>query len=341
MKARRIVHLVDDMTAGGVMRVLDHIVTAPEMAATGQHSLCHVARGSLGPGRIPADIIVSHLSVSWRNLPLMASLRALHPFTPLVHVEHSYTDAFCSLNVVAKHRFAALLLLAYGLFDRVVAVSEGQGAWLRRFLRRDALHVIPSCVDLASFRALPRKDHPVQVIGAIGRLDRQKGFDTLITAMRRRPDLNLQLHIYGTGADENALRLLAENDPRIRFMGFANDPVAAMKAVDAVAMPSRWEAYGLVAIEALSAGRILLVNDLDGLQDHLSHGAHPVAEPSVEAWETALGQLAQGRYTMPAAAGTPAFEQSFAHDWQDLIDSVGKRLVRGNRLEAQGSISSS
>jgi glycosyltransferase involved in cell wall biosynthesis len=322
----RIVHLVDDTTAGGVMRVLDHILTAPEMARTAQHSLIGIDRGRVSLGPIEADVIVSHLSVSWRGAPMVAALRARHPRTPLVHVEHSYTEAFVAANVVHKRRFAALLRLTYRLFDRVVAVSHAQGQWLVRSgaVRARALSIIPSCVDLSAFRALDRTATPARIIGAIGRLDRQKGFDTLITAFRSANLPSLQLHIYGDGAERGTLQALAGDDPRIKFMGFSREPVAAMAAVDVVAMPSNWEAYGLVAIEALAAGRGLLVNGIDGLIDHIPNGARSVADNSPEAWRTALEEISWSGAAMDGAPirSGPSLETAFSDNWHNLLSGL-------------------
>lgn len=318
----RIVHLVDDTTAGGVMRVLDHILHAPEMALTGQHSLIFVQRGRVSLRKIQADVIVSHLAVSWRALPMLVALRARHPQTPLVHVEHSYTKGFVSANVPHKRRFATLLRTAYGLFNRIVAVSRAQGQWLVQSgaVRASRLSIIPSCVDLTAFRAVNPIDGPIRVIGAIGRLDRQKGFDTLITAFRRTGGTDIALHIYGQGPEEAALLALAGGDTRIKFMGFTADPVAAMASVDAIAMPSNWEAYGLVAIEALAAGRQLLVNDIDGLADHVPHGALTVSGVSVDAWHLALTKLIRGQWARNFAPnlGSDHFERAFAANWKKL-----------------------
>lgn len=326
MPRPRVIHLFDDAAAGGVMRVLDHIETSPQMAADAEHILRAVDRHSLSLGRSDADIIVSHLAISWRSLPMLTMLRLLHPRTPLVHVEHSYTKAFVAQNVQNPRRFKCLLRLAYRLFDMVIAVSHAQDKWLCESgaVPRAKLRVIQSCVDLSAFRAIAAPAGPVRVIGAIGRLDRQKGFDTLISAFRHCKAQDLALHIYGEGAEEADLRRLAGDDRRIQFKGFASDPSAALAAVDVVAMPSRWEAYGLVALEALAAQRMLLVSGLDGLADHVATGAVSTNGTSVQTWCEALNRLPAPSLSAtdirPDQAERP--EQIFARKWRDLIGVV-------------------
>ncbi len=81
MMRPRVLHLVDDTTAGGVMRVLDHITTAPELAKDADHRLRSISRKRWLPERIQADVIVSNLAISWRALPLLIGMRLMHPKT--------------------------------------------------------------------------------------------------------------------------------------------------------------------------------------------------------------------------------------------------------------------
>ena len=112
------------------------------------------------------------------------------------------------------------------------------------------------------------------------------------------------------------------------FKGFAPDPVAAMAAVDAVAMPSRWEAYGLVAIEALAARRPLLVNDIDGLSDHIACGAHKVSQVDIRTWQQAIETLttAPAATDRPVAAASSQPEAIFNAAWTALLT---RTLARG------------
>lgn len=324
MNRPHILHLVDDTTAGGVMRVLDYICTNPELAQTAHHSLQVVKRGAMSVRRYQADVIVSHLSISWRTLPALISLRATHAGTPLMHVEHSYTQAFTALNVGNRKRFTTLLRIAYSMFDHLVAVSEAQANWILRrgLVDQSALSVIQPMVDLTGFQALPSPSRDIRRIGAIGRLDRQKGFDLLVNAFRALPDENLELVFFGDGPERELLQNMARGDHRIHFAGHVSDPIRAMNTVQAVAMPSRWEAFGLVAREALAAGRPVLVSGKDGLADQVNDGAILVPDFTVCGWTAALGKLVRSEFKPQPRQNTNESEAVFARKWNSLIETA-------------------
>lgn len=309
-------HLIDDTTAGGVTRVVDHIVTSPDLARQASHHL-KIMDDTLTSLRFPeADVIVSHLSINWRNLPLFFTLKLSNPQARLIHIEHSYTEAFVHHNVRKKARFCLLLRVAFRLFDKVAAVSQAQHDWLSRIgvVRAPRLTTIRSFVDLSAFEAVAPVKGSVRVIGAIGRLEPQKGFDELIRAFRQSNRSDLELHIYGTGGEEESLKALAQEDPRIVFKGFAEDPVAAMQNVDAVVMPSRWEAYGLVALEALAARRPLFVNGVDGLKDHKAFGAVEVSDGF--SWQAVINQMPKKSNSPDKNYALEALRTEFLMSWR-------------------------
>ena len=322
-----IIHLVDDTTPGGVMRVLDHFRSSTNLARIGEHRVITVSRSQPMPERYRADVIVSHLSISWRRLPWFMGLRALHPETPMIHVEHSYTRAFTAHRVLNRARFRTLLSTTFSLFERVVAVSADQGAWLaeRGLVAPESLTVIPSAVDVSTLlNVKPATDRP-RIVGAIGRLVPAKGFDILVRAMAEIRVPELELHIYGDGADRAALETLAQGNPRIRFMGYTPAPDAAYAAVDIIAMPSRWEPYGLVGLEARAAGRPLLVSKVDGLIDQTFEGAIAVSENNVRGWVEALERLSQPSNPLRlshARAEAVASVERFRSAWSRLIADV-------------------
>ncbi len=291
---KTIVHLIDDATAGGVNRMLAFLCEHPAFAKDTAQTIVRTRRGQLAPPALDADVIVSHLSVSWSNFAFMTALRADYPATPLIHMEHSYSERFTALNVENVDRFHTLLQSTYALFDRVIAVSEAQSAWMARanLCEDEALSIIRPCVDLSAFLALsPIPSQAPRTIGAIGRLDTQKGFDILVKAFALPALAGHRLIVFGDGAEGGTLRALAEGHGNITFRPFTSDPAGAMAECDAVAMPSRWEPYGLVALEAMAAGRPLLTTRCDGLRDHLANGAIDIGENTPSAWVEAIGTL--------------------------------------------------
>ena len=321
-----IYHLVDDAGFGGVNRMLDHLTRA--LGTAENHELVRVKRGQLSPPRLAnASHIVSHLSVCWKNMPLMTALRARYAETPLIHVEHSYSERFVTARVENRERFETLLSAAYALFDRIVAVSARQGNWLgRKFVGPDRLVVIEPCVELDDFFALPdRIAGPKTVIGAIGRFDTQKGFDILIEGLRKSDRQDIEIHFYGQGDEEKRLRKLAGNDPRIVFKGYAKSPEAAMASCDAIAMPSRFEPYGLVAIEAMAAGRPVIASDADGLAGHIANGATGVGDNTPDGWARFLNAFDINAFRRGAVSRrkqAKEAEQLFADRWLRLLDDL-------------------
>ncbi|GHF59148.1 glycosyltransferase [Seohaeicola zhoushanensis] len=337
----RVLHLIDDTTPGGVTRYLEFIRHHPAMTGVARHQIRLVTRNRLRAERVTADIVVSHLAISWRGLPQFMALRAANPKVPLIHVEHSYCEGFVAARVSKRDRFYTLLRCSYSLFDRVVAVSEGQAGWFNRhrLVAADALAVIPPCVDLSAFRALDAPTGPVDVIGAFGRLDQQKGFDLLIRAYRQVKGQAV-LRIHGEGPERAALEALAEGDRRIQFTGFVADPAAAMAQCDAVVMPSRWEPYGIVALEALTARRPLLTSPVDGLNDHRTAGAQCIRGASVEVWADALRDLVNGRTGALNVSPFRTPEQTTAALWQKLLEDIAiQPRTSGTETPRQSSAS--
>ena len=146
---------------------------------------------------------------------------------------------------------------------------------------RDRIVDIPNGVDVELFSApAPRPsefDAAIQsgkYVLFLGRLDRRKGVDVLLEALRQLPDDGgVQLVIAGEGderaeLESQAARLgLAE---RTRFVGMTMGTAKAwlIQSARAVVLPSRvWEGLPLVVLEGYAAGTAVIGSDLPGLAD--------------------------------------------------------------------------
>jgi D-inositol-3-phosphate glycosyltransferase len=279
-RLKKVLHLLDDPALGGVSRLLDSLIEALGDGFVHERKIVNTRLSS--PPKYDANVVIVHFTVSWIKLPYLTALRLRHPNARIILVEHSYTGAMEAALVTHKRRFRAMLRLAYRTFDEIVAVSQGQARWIVEAELAEArrVTVIPCVLDLAPFANIalpephigPTRLGPMRLgpmrLGAIGRYHPQKGFDTLIEAMRRISPETVHLSMAGYGQDEAALRMAAAGLPHVHIQGSV-DPVAFIGACDAVVMPSRWEAGAVTCWEARAAGRPMIVSNVDGLPEQV------------------------------------------------------------------------
>lgn len=117
-------------------------------------------------------------------------------------------------------------------------------------------------------------DRPAVVfVGALG--DRRKGFDTLFaawTALCADAAWDARLAVAGAGGELEAWRRRAADaglGDRIEFLGFQQDVRRVLRAADALASPTRYEAFGLAVQEALCCGLPALVSADAGVAERI------------------------------------------------------------------------
>ena len=328
----RVLHLIDDAGMGGVSRILKEYL--PRLAEGLTHHIAQVAPGWRLPAAIRPDVVVVHFTLNWRKLPLLLSLRRQIGAARLVLVEHSYTEAYERLCVASPRRFRTMLRLAYRMANDVVAVSHGQARWMQQAGLVDAsrLIVIPNACDAEQFESVaPLSDRagPLR-LGAYGRYAPQKGFDLLVAAMRLVPPSVATLTLAGAGPDHAALLEAAQGLSHVSIGGPIEKPRGFLEGIQAVIVPSRWEAFGLVAAEARAAGRPVLTAAIDGLIEQVGPGCGslgPLDTP--ERIASAIIAFAErDTHAMGAAARRSvagAFEATIA-GWAALLRPPGVKM---------------
>lgn len=149
-------------------------------------------------------------------------------------------------------------------------------AWLPNL--RVRVSVVENAVDATGPEPSPVPFDPPRLV-CVGRLVEDKGFDLAIEAMaslrERRPELSLT--VAGDGDRRHALEEMARERglaDAVRFVGWVDpDEVPELLATATVVLvPSRTEAFGLVAAEAAMAGRPVVAARVGGLSGVVEDG---------------------------------------------------------------------
>lgn len=138
-------------------------------------------------------------------------------------------------------------------------------------------------------------------VGFLGRLDRTKGLQVLIEALRLMPELSVELHCHlirdeGAEAAMNSLLNQMKSDSRVHLHPpvASDEVVRTMSAYDAVAVPSIWLETGpLVVLEAFEAGVPVLGSRLGGIAEWVTHERDGLLFPpgDADAWVRGLKRL--------------------------------------------------
>ena len=171
--------------------------------------------------------------------------------------------------------------------DQVLVCSQHMRWEVERLFAMPNAQVVPNGVDPGvsevdeTLQTQFRKQFPTPLIVHTGRLEWEKGAHTLVEALprirRKFPDVHLV--IAGRGSQIDALKALAKRKrltSRVSFLGWLPEDElrALVAAADVAAVPSLYEPFGIVALEAASVGTPVVAARSGGLTEFLADDHH-------------------------------------------------------------------
>ncbi len=189
------------------------------------------------------------------------------------------------------------------------------------------------------------------LIGAMGRLSDEKGFDLLIRSVDRliAAGRDIELRIAGEGDQRAALEGLIRElnrGRRIRLVGFQRDAISFFESMDIFALSSHREGLPNVVLEAMALEVPVVATRIAGIPRLIQNGVNGLLVPpgSVEALVEALGSLiddpkqrselaAAGRTTVETDHGFAARMDKVRVIYDRLLDGPAAAVAVGDRLE--------
>lgn len=192
---------------------------------------------------------------------------------PLVITEHSSVRR----GQYVRESYYKRIVNSYKSADKIIAVGNGLKKEIEGLTNRKDIKVIGNLVDLSLFDIRDiKKESDEFIFFSVAFLEGEKGFDTLIKAFSDKfRNEKVRLVIGGDGSQREWLEGIAKNEGvenQITFTGaLSREEVASwMNKCDAFVLPSRYETFGVVYIEALASGKPVIGTFNGGAEDIVS-----------------------------------------------------------------------
>jgi len=219
--------------------------------------------------------------------------------------------------------------------SRIIAVSGPVHDDIVRYDGVDPskITVIPNGVDMSRFdislsreQSRERLGVPLEgfLVGAVGRLEEQKGLSYLIEAIRILVEggKNVSLFVVGSGREEGRLREQAANSgiaDSVFFLGTRRDVPELYRAMDVFALSSLWEGGPITLLEAMASGVPVVATPVGFVPEVLQDGKNgfivPIRDP--EELAEALWKVHEDPFTAEAAAqaGRETVRDRYSHQF--------------------------
>lgn len=334
--------LLDEARSSGLpVHEVPELVREPRPAAD-LGALWHLA-GIVRAGRF--DVVHTHTSKAGAigRLAAWPGRLAGPGGAAIVHSPHGHIfDPQAKIPGVHGHPlrmrlFYAVERLASLATDRIVTLTELERQELialaiARPSRCVAIHdaVDPGRVrDLAAAHATTRAAFGMAegapLVVTVGRLAMEKGHAFLLDALAGLD--GVQLLVVGDGPERSALETRARSlglDRRVRFLGVREDALSVLSLADACALPSLYEGFGIVVLEAMALGVPVVASRAGGLPEVIRDGETgllvPPADPAALA--AALRSVLLDRAQSRRIADKARDAVRLSYDLPRMIDRV-------------------
>jgi glycosyltransferase involved in cell wall biosynthesis len=278
---------------------------------------------------------------------------------PVISISHGWTAA--TLKVRLNEALDRLILR---WMDRVVCVSEGQAAKVRRagvaaeraVVIRNAIRLEPYANPNPTDREVLQKLFPTRrsrIIGAAGRLSREKGFGQLVEAAAAavQCDPGLGFVLFGDGPLREALAAqIAAHGLQDRFIlaGFRRDLERFVPHWDVAVLPSFTEGLPVAVLEAFAAGVPVVASAVGGTPEVVEDGVNgflvPPGQPAIlarrildvlrdESQRQAMGLRGQQRVRDHFSFAAQSVQ------YQQLFEELQRTSTRARKRHLTGKVS--
>lgn len=285
----KVLHVISSLEIGGAQRLLSDLLPLQKQQGLDVSLLVLRSEATDFSKKIAAAgvPILSLNAQSYRNPFLAIKIRRIIRSYDVIHAHLVHALYLCSFAarglslklVYTEHstynnRRVHFILRPierwiYGRYQKLISISPQTQQGLQRWLQADddRFLVINNGIDTKLFASIHQEMIPKSLI-MVSRFVPSKDQKTVIRAMQLL-DKDITLRLVGDGETLSHCKQVAKAckvDDRVFFLGARTDVAELMAGSYIGIQSSRWEGFGLAALEMMAVGLPVIATDVDGLK---------------------------------------------------------------------------
>ena len=212
--------------------------------------------------------LIVHAHLTWPMFFVPLACLALP--VNLVFTEHDTTNKRRNFTI-----FRYIERVFYNQYNSIIAITDGVKNSLLDWLGSNSSIKVSTINNGARFFSYKERKSLSKCIKfiSVGSLIPKKGFDRAIKALSQLEDIDWQYEIVGDGSSRRELEHLIVSlglQDKVTLFGWSSKLEEKYHNADIQLIPSRYEGFGLVAIEGMSTGLPVIASDLVGINQVVS-----------------------------------------------------------------------
>jgi len=307
--AIKILNIIDSLNAGGAESLLKNFVIESKKYNKFQTEICTLYSSKFFEDEIKKNNITVHnlnLKFKYDLLGIFRIIKLIKKEKiDIVHVHLfpaslfvAITSFFLSKNVkfiFSEHStynrrrslkiFKLVDKFIYSRYSKIICVSKQVENSLLKWLPqlKESLIMIPNGIPI--LKSTNKKYPKIYDVLLVGRLEKVKGIDILLKAiniLKNKYRKDLKIAIAGDGSLKENLKNLVKElkiDNEVNFLGNRKDVEKLMYCSKILVLPSRYEGFGLVIIEAMSRQLPIIATRVGGIPDIIENNKDGLLVP--------------------------------------------------------------
>lgn len=299
-----ICHVITSLVHGGAERLLLSLVKLQKQKHT-VHIVYFLDKAPLLP-LFPKDINIKHIKLDlFTSYHLRQYIKKIKPDIVHTHLGHADLIGLWSIRGLNIKSFVtihniwykwdwrdSIIFIIYKILFKTIArkcvvigISKSVSLHVKNRLGVKAENIFTLFNAIDDIDSLDTKDNirkklniPMQTFCVlfIGRLHIQKSIETLLfsTKILKNKIPNLVIQIVGEGEEENKLKKHVHQlqiSDVVKFYGTTSEPELFLQAADLFVLPSIYEGFGIVIIEAFRAGLPVIATNIEGPREIITN----------------------------------------------------------------------